>query len=66
MDFLIVEPELLSRHHEMVRLREVLRPMRIPVDVLVVSRQVFDSWKDTPNNVIFDAAKEGRTFTHAA
>jgi len=66
LDFLIVEPRLSSRRSEMVRLRQVLRPMQIPVDVLVVSESAFESWKDTPNNVIFAAFKEGRVFTHAA
>lgn len=66
LDFLIVEPQLTNRHHEMVRLRQVLRPLRIPVDVLVVSRKAFEGWKDTPNNVIFEAVREGKIFTHVA
>ncbi len=66
LDFLVVEPTLTSRREEMVRLRQVLRPLHIPADVLVVSRDVFESWKDTPNNVVSHAAKEGRSFTHAA
>ena len=51
---------------QMVRLRLVLRPLRIPVDVLVVSRAVFEAWKNLPNNVISVAAREGKSFTHAA
>lgn len=66
LDFLVVEPKLTSRHGEMVRLRQILRSLQIPVDVLVVSRQAFDSWKDMPNNVVFEAVREGKTFTHAA
>jgi uncharacterized protein len=66
LDFLVVEPQLASRREEMVRLRQVLRPMGIPVDVLVVSRQAFDSWKDIPNNVVFEAARQGRQYTNAA
>ena len=66
LDFLVVEPTLSSRREEMVRLREVLRPLRIPADVLVVSRAVFDAWKDLPNNVVYEAARKGRSFTNAA
>ena len=66
LDFLIVEPELADRRAEMVRLRSVLRPLRLPVDLLVVSRQVFEAWKDVPNNVINQAALEGRSYAHAA
>jgi predicted nucleotidyltransferase len=66
LDFLIIEPVLESRRDEMVRLRTVLRPMRIPVDVLVVSRDAFQDWKEWPNNIISEAVREGRSFRHAA
>ena len=66
LDFLVIEPTLQSRRSEMVRLRLVLRPLGIPVDILVVSRAAFESWKDKPNTVIHLAAREGRSFTHAA
>ena len=66
LDFLVVEPTLPRRRGEMVRLRQVLRPLQIPVDVLVVSRLGFEAWKDLPNNVISEAAREGRSYTNAA
>jgi len=66
LDFLVVEPMLNGRRQEMVRLRQVLRPMGVPVEVLVVSQDAFDRWKDLPNNVVFQAAREGRSFTRAA
>ena len=66
VDFLVIEPELTDRRAESVRLRSALRPLRIPVDVLVVSRQVFEAWKDVPNNVIHEAAREGRSYARAA
>lgn len=59
-DFMVVEPEVTARRAEMVRLRDVLRPLRIPVDVLVVSRKQFDEWQDIPSTVIYEAAREGR------
>lgn len=34
LDFLVVEKEVKDRRMEMVRLSDVLRPLRIPVDVL--------------------------------
>ena len=33
---------------------------------LVVSQQAFDAWKDLPNNVIYEAAREGRSYGRAA
>ncbi len=62
LDFLVVEPNVHSKHAEMVRLRDALRPLRVPADVLVTSRAIFEDWRDTPNNVLFQAWTEGRLF----
>ena len=62
LDFLVVEPNFTSRHDEMVRLNDVLRPLRIPVDVLVVTRKTYEDWADTPGTVLYEAAREGRVF----
>jgi len=62
LDFLVIEPAVPQRHAEMVRLRELLRPLKVPVDVLVVSRRTFTAWKELPNNVLFEAAREGRVY----
>jgi predicted nucleotidyltransferase len=66
VDFLVVLPVVRDRREEMVRLRRVLRPLRIPVDVLVVSEAVFREWSETPGNVLFEAAQEGRVLYEAA
>ena len=66
LDFLVVEPEVSDWLGEMVRLREALRPLRVPVDVLVVSRSKFEYWRDTPNTVYYRAAKEGRVYEQVA
>lgn len=62
LDVLVVEPEVTSRHEEMVRLARVLRPLEIPVDVLVISWKTFEEWSDTPGTVLFEAVQEGRIF----
>ncbi len=62
LDFLVVEPLVGDRNQEIVRLRDVIRPLRVRADVLVVSANVFDEWHDTPNNVFYEAAKEGKVF----
>ena len=62
LDFLVVEPRLSSRREEAVRLRDVLRPIRIPADVLVVSEETFRRWSDTPGTVLYEAAHGGRVF----
>ncbi|MCK4625277.1 MAG: nucleotidyltransferase domain-containing protein [Phycisphaerae bacterium] len=66
LDFLVVEPRVKDRYGEMIRLRKVLRPLKVPADVLVVSAKVFEEWRDTPNTVIYEAAKEGRFYDKVA
>jgi len=62
LDVLVVEPEVSDRLNEMVRLRDVLRPLEIPADVLVHDRRTFEHWADTPGTVLYEAAQEGRVF----
>ena len=66
LDFLVVEPTVNNRHQEMVRLRQVLRPLHVPVDVHVVSAPLFEAWRDTPNTIIYEAAREGRVYEQVA
>lgn len=70
LDFLVVEPEVKNRLAEMVRLRQALQPLLgsslIPVDVLVVSEEKFDYWRDTPNTVYYSALKEGKVYEQVA
>lgn len=66
LDLLVVEPVVTNRRAEMVRLRKVLRPFGVPVDVLVVSRRVFKEWRDTPNTILHAAATEGRVLHEVA
>jgi predicted nucleotidyltransferase len=66
VDFLVILPEVRDRRQEMVRLRRILRPLRVPVDILVVSESVFREWSDTPGNILYEAAREGRELYEAA
>ena len=62
LDFLVVEPTVRARREEMVRLRDVLRPLGVPADVLVASERTFQKWADTPGTVLYEASHEGRMF----
>ena len=66
LDFLVVEKELKARRMEMVRLRRILSPLRMPVDIIVVSANAFEDWADTPGTVIYEAASEGRVVYEAS
>ena len=60
LDFLVIESTVENRAREMVRLRRVLRPLRIPVDVLVYSRAEVDEWGQQPGTALYWALKEGQ------
>lgn len=60
LDFLVVEPTLQDKFHEMVRLRQVLRPLRVPADVLVCSQDDIDRQQDSCSTAVYWALHEGR------
>jgi uncharacterized protein len=62
LDFLVIEPDVTTYREEMVRLRDALRPLRVPADVLVTTKEIFEEWRDTPGTVLYEAAKEGRVY----
>lgn len=60
LDLLVIEDSVEDRAAEMVRLRRALRPLRIPVDVLVHSSADVDRWGDQPGSALYWALREGR------
>ena len=66
LDFLVIEPDVVSSVSEMARLRDVLRPLRISADVLVTSTERFERLRDVPGTVYHEAAGEGRVFSAVA
>jgi predicted nucleotidyltransferase len=66
LDFLVVEPQLQSGIDETVRLRKALRGLPVAVDILVVSKETFLYWMETPNTVYYRAAKEGKVYEQVA
>jgi predicted nucleotidyltransferase len=60
LDLMVIEPQLEDKFGEMVRLRQVLRPLRIPVDVLVYSQDYVNEWGHLPGTALYWALHEGR------
>ncbi len=60
LDFLVIESEVTDRAKEMVRLRRALRPLRIPVDILVYSTSDVARWGDQPGSALYWALREGK------
>ena len=65
IDIMVVETDVHDRFKEMVRLNRVVDSIDISADLLVVGKEKFDYWRDTPGNVYFEAATEGRTLYEA-
>lgn len=65
-DIMVVEGGSVNRFAEMVRLNRLLRSMEIAVDLLVVSEEMFQYWRDVPGNVYYEAASEGKILYEAA
>ena len=66
IDIMVVEQNPTDRLTEMVRLNRLLRSLNIAVDLLVVSEEKFNYWRDTQGNVYFEAASEGKVLYEAA
>ena len=65
-DMMVVEEEPPNRFAEIVRLNRLLRSFDIAIDLLVVSDENFQYWRDTPGNVYYEAANEGQVLYEAA
>ena len=66
VDLLIIEPTVSNRYEEMIRLNRSLKGMLMPVDLLVISEQEFESRSRIPGTVEHAARKEGRVLYAAA
>ncbi len=60
VNFLVVEPEVASEVEESVRLHRTLRDLRIPADVIVVSRDHADRWREVRGGLVHAALTQGR------
>jgi predicted nucleotidyltransferase len=66
LDLLVIEPELVDRYEEMIRLRDAIGPIGTGVDVLVYSEEEAERRGRVPGTVVYWALKEGRVIYDAA
>jgi len=60
LDFLVVERGRQPPADEMVRLRDALPRLGVPVDVIVVSEDLVARRRDVPGSLVYTAMREGR------
>ena len=65
-DFLVIQLQPVNKAQEMIRLRRALRPLHIPVDVLVFSQREIDDWGHLPGTIIYSALQEGKVMHEAS
>jgi predicted nucleotidyltransferase len=65
VDFLVIEREVADRFQETLRLRRALRPLRLPVDVVVVTEAHVREWGEVRNTMLHAALREGRVLAEA-
>jgi predicted nucleotidyltransferase len=60
VDFLVVEPEVDNEAEESVRLHRTLRDLRVPADVIVISRDYAERWREVRGGLVHAALTQGR------
>lgn len=65
LDFLVIEQHVDSKLSEMVRLRDALPPLAVPVDVVVVSEDEVARRETVPSTLVHRALREGRVLVPA-
>ena len=59
LDLLIIEREVTARRKESAKIRRALRPLRVPVDILVFSIDEVKRYGDIMGTVLYPALREG-------
>ena len=58
--FLVIEPKVDNETEESLRLHRTLRDLRVPANVLVVSRDYADRWREVRGGIVHAALSHGR------
>jgi uncharacterized protein len=65
LDFLVIELEVESKLQEIVRLRDALPPLGVPIDVVAVSEDEASRRERVPSTLVHRALREGRVLVAA-
>ncbi len=66
IDLLIVEPDVSQQRKEYTLIREALRGMNYPFDLLFISTDWFEDSKDVIGGIAYPANKHGKVIYEAA
>ncbi|MBI5086950.1 MAG: nucleotidyltransferase domain-containing protein [Acidobacteria bacterium] len=65
-DVMVVESGAVDRRKEGSRLMNKLSGVGVGIDLVVVSREKFDYWRERTGNIYYEAATAGRVLYEAA
>ncbi|MDH5721208.1 MAG: nucleotidyltransferase domain-containing protein [Spirochaetia bacterium] len=60
IDIMIVENGNINKYQETLKIYDILRPLKLPIDVIVVDDETFNYWLDVPGNVYYEAFNYGK------
>lgn len=66
VDLFVIEKQVADKRREMVRLRHALRPLRLPVDLMVSDEETVEKWGSLPGTAMYWALKEGEVLHESA
>lgn len=66
VDLFVIETRIDDKRREMVRLRKALRPLRLPVDLMVSDEETVERWGSLPGTAMYWALKEGEVLHESA
>lgn len=66
IDLLVVEPEIADRDAEYVRIRQALRGMGYPFDIILITTEWFEQTRDLVGGIAYPANKRGKVLYAAA
>jgi predicted nucleotidyltransferase len=66
VDLLVIETNIPSKVKEIVRLRRLVRPLRLPIDIMAVTGHDVEAWGAIPGTALYWALKEGKVVDIAA
>jgi predicted nucleotidyltransferase len=58
--FLVVEPKVENEAEESVRLHRAMRDLSLPAEILVVSREYAERWREVRGGLVHAALSQGR------
>lgn len=65
VDFLVIEPMVENRLEEWKRLRQALRDIHLPVDIVVLDQALAARRAKVPGTMVYHAMRDGRVFAHS-